>query len=154
MTRGVGIDPVTFEVLQNAMASVVDNMALTVLRTAHSGVVKDAMDYSTALCDRNGNVLAQGLTIVLHLGSFPDAVKAVIDRFHGNINPGDVFILNDPYLAGGIHLPDIYVIRPVFTGTELECFVGVVAHHTDVGGIVPGSVRTQCRGGITSFLIY
>lgn len=139
----VGIDAVTFEVLQNALASVVDNMALTVLRTAHSGVVKDAMDYSTALCDSDGNVLAQGLTIVLHLGSFPDAVKAVIDKFEGDTNPGDVFILNDPYLAGGIHLPDIYVIRPVFVGDEVQSYVGVVAHHTDVGGIVPGSNSTD-----------
>jgi N-methylhydantoinase B len=141
------IDSITFEVLQNALASVVDNMALTVLRTAHSGVIKDAMDYSTALCDRDGVVLAQGLTIVLHLGSFPDAVRAVIDRFEGDINPGDVFILNDPYLAGGIHLPDIYVVRPVFSPTssdgEVQCFVGVVAHHTDVGGIVPGSNSTD-----------
>ena len=89
MSNGQKIDAITFEVLQNALASVVDNMALTVLRTAHSGIVKDAMDYSTALCDRDGTVLAQGLTIVLHLGSFPDAVKAVIDRSKGNINPGD-----------------------------------------------------------------
>ena len=143
MTGSRKFDAVTFEVLQHALASVVDNMALTVLRTAHSGIVKDAMDYSTALCDRNGIVLAQGLTIVLHLGSFPDAVKAVIDRFKGDINPGDVFILNDPYLAGGIHLPDIYVIRPVFTHDKLECYIGVVAHHTDVGGIVPGSNSTD-----------
>jgi N-methylhydantoinase B len=143
LSNGQKIDAVTFEVLQNALVSVVDNMALTVLRTAHSGIVKDAMDYSTALCDRDGTVLAQGLTIVLHLGSFPDAVKAVIDRSKGNINPGDIFILNDPYLAGGIHLPDIYVIRPIFTGEQLECFVGVVAHHTDVGGIVPGSNSTD-----------
>jgi N-methylhydantoinase B len=101
------------------------------------------MDYSTALCDRDGTVVAQGLTIVLHLGSFPDAVKAVVDKFKGDINPGDLFILNDPYLAGGIHLPDIYVIRPVFTDGTLQCFVGVVAHHTDVGGIVPGSNSTD-----------
>lgn len=137
------IDSIEMEVLRNALASIVDSMALTVMRTAHSGVVKDAMDYSTGLCDRDGTVIAQGLTIVLHLGSFPNAVAAVLRDFEGDINPGDVFILNDPYLAGGIHLPDIYVIRPVFHEDSLEAFAVVVAHHTDVGGIVPGSNSTD-----------
>jgi N-methylhydantoinase B len=141
-------------------------MALTVMRTAYSGVVKDAMDYSTAFCDRQGRVIAQGLTIVLHLGSFPDAVAHLMTKFKGKIFPGDVFIMNDPYGSGGIHLPDIYVIKPVFVpmsgpgrvrspsrtmgtsgpgrrGESLEGFAGVVAHHTDVGGIVPGSNSTD-----------
>ena len=161
-------DPVLFEVVQNGLASLVDEMALTVMRTAYSGVVKDAMDYSTAFCDREGRVIAQGLTIVLHLGSFPDAVASVMSKFKGRINPGDMFILNDPYGSGGIHLPDIYVIKPVFVpvrqaeqgasilarrarptkvspdeGLCLEGFAGVVAHHTDVGGLVPGSNSTD-----------
>ncbi|MSQ08037.1 MAG: hydantoinase B/oxoprolinase family protein [Dehalococcoidia bacterium] len=161
-------DPVLFEVVQNGLASLVDEMALTVMRTAYSGVVKDAMDYSTAFCDREGRVIAQGLTIVLHLGSFPDAVASVMSKFKGRIYPGDMFIMNDPYGSGGIHLPDIYVIKPVFVsatsavpgrskgigrarsvgvgtdhGLHLEGFAGVVAHHTDVGGLVPGSNSTD-----------
>ncbi len=141
-TRG-DIDPIAFEVVQNGLSSLVDNMALAVMRTAHSGVVKDAMDYSTGLCNTSGTVIAQGLTIVLHLGSFPEAVKAVIRDFQDDMNPGDVFVLNDPYLAGGIHLPDIYVIRPIFIDAKVEAYTAVVAHHTDVGGIVPGSNSTD-----------
>lgn len=137
------IDPITFEVIQNGLASLVDEMALTVMRTAYSGVVKDAMDYSTAFCDADGEVVAQGLTIVVHLGSFPDAVRAILTKFRGRIYEGDMFISNDPYTAGGIHLPDIYVFKPVFAGGRLEGFSGVVAHHTDVGGIVPGSNSTE-----------
>ena len=137
------IDPITFEVIRNGLDTLVDEMALTVMRTAHSGVVKDAMDYSTAFCDRNGQVVAQGLTIVCHLGSFPDAVASVIEKYGDTMAEGDVFILNDPYGSGGIHLPDIYVIQPVFVDGEPEGFAGVIAHHTDVGGIVPGSNSTD-----------
>ncbi|HEY7037121.1 MAG TPA: hydantoinase B/oxoprolinase family protein [Thermomicrobiales bacterium] len=137
------IDPVTFEVVQNGLGSIVDEMALTIMRTAYSGVVKDALDYSTGFCDRTGEVIAQGLTIVLHLGSFPSAVKNILRRYDGRIFPGDVFILNDPYTAGGIHLPDIYVIKPVFAGDELQGFACALAHHTDVGGLVPGSNSTE-----------
>ena len=137
------IDPITFEVIRNGLDTLVDEMALTVMRTAHSGVVKDAMDYSTAFCDRNGQVVAQGLTIVCHLGSFPAAVASVINKYGDKMADGDVFILNDPYTSGGIHLPDVYVIQPVFIDSHLEGFAGVVAHHTDIGGIVPGSNSTD-----------
>ena len=137
------IDPITFEVIRNGLDSLVDEMALTIMRTAYSGIVKDAMDYSTAFCDREGRTVAQGLTIVLHLGSFPVAVKSVITKYRGAIEPGDVFILNDPYTSGGIHLPDIYIIKPVFVDNELEGFSCAIAHQTDVGGIVPGSNSTN-----------
>ena len=137
------VDPVTFEVLRNGLDSLVDEMALTVMRTAYSGIVKDALDYSTAFADRNGRVIAQGLTIVLHLGSFPVAVRSILDKYADAIEPGDIYILNDPYTSGGIHLPDIYVIKPVFYEGELQGFSCVVAHHTDVGGIVPGSNSTN-----------
>jgi len=136
------IDPITFEVVTSALASLADEMALTVLRTAYSGVVRDAMDYSTGFCDRNGDIVAQGLTIVVHLGSFPGAVKNILERYRGRIEPDDVFILNDPYGSAGIHLPDIYVIKPVFCDGSLEGFACALAHHTDVGGIVPGSNST------------
>jgi N-methylhydantoinase B len=137
------IDPITFEVIQHGLGAVVDEMALTIMRTAYSGVVKDALDYSTAFCDRHGRMIAQGLTLVVHLGSFPGAVEAILARYGGRIEPGDVFILNDPYGSGGIHLPDIYVIMPVFVDGALEGFACTLAHHTDVGGLVPGSNSTD-----------
>jgi N-methylhydantoinase B len=136
------VDPITFEVVANALGSMVDEMALIIMRTAHSGVVKDALDYSTAFCDRDGQLIAQGLTISLHLGSFPDAVAAIRRKYGDRTVEGDVFIANDPYGSGGIHLPDIYVIQPVFVDGALEAFACTVAHHTDVGGYIPGSNST------------
>lgn len=142
MTSG-RLDPITFEVVKNALDSLVDEMAITVMRTAYSGVVKEALDYSTALCGADGQVIAQGLTIILHLGSFPVAVQSVLTKFDGRINSGDVFVLNDPYTSGGIHLPDVYIIKPVFAEDALQGFVGTVAHQTDIGGLVPGSNSTE-----------
>ena len=112
------IDPIAFEVVKNALGSMVDEMALIIMRTAHSGVVKDALDYSTAFCDRHGQLIAQGLTISLHLGSFPDAVAAIRRKYGERLLDGDVFIANDPYGSGGIHpvsythltLPTIYSV--------------------------------------------
>ena len=146
------IDPITFEVIRNGLDSLVEEMALTVMRTAYSGIVKDALDYSTAFCDRDAQVIAQGLTIVLRLGSFPVAVESILAKHGDTIAPDDVYILNDPYTAGGIHLPDIYIIKPVFVDGELQGFSCVVAHQTDVGGIVPGSnssVSRKLAGGMS-----
>ena len=137
------IDPITFEVVRNAFDSLVDEMAITVMRTAQSGVVKDAMDYATVFCDREGRVIAQGVTVVLMANVFPDAIAAVLDRFAGDINPGDVFIANDPYGSGGSHLPDVYIMRPIFIDDQLEGFSGVTAHQADIGGLVPGSNSTN-----------
>lgn len=132
-------DPVLTEIVRNALDAIADEIALIVLRTACSGIVRDSMDYSTAVCDAAGATLAQGLTTPLHLGSFQDAMQALIRRFEGDVAEGDVFIFNDPYLASGQHLPDIYIIRPVFVEGTLEGWATTVAHHNDVGGIVPGS---------------
>src|SRR6516225_5534664 len=134
-----GVDPITFEVIKNALDSIADEMAIVLMRSAYSPIVRDSLDYSTAICDRDGAMLAQGLTTPLHLGSFPDAMRHLVTRYGGRMRPGDVFALNDPYGAGGIHLPDIYVIRPIFWEGAVEGYAATVAHHTDVGGLTPGS---------------
>lgn len=133
------IDPVTFEVIKNALESIADEMALVVMRSSYSPVVRDSMDYSTALCDHKGSMVAQGLTTALHLGSFPDAMKHLIKEYAGQIHEGDVFIMNDPYGSGGMHLPDIYVTKPIFFNGKVEGYAISLVHHTDVGGIAPGS---------------
>src|SRR2546429_9110425 len=99
MTSPQRIDAITLEVIQNALGSLVDEMALIVMRTAYSGIVRDALDYSTALCDRNGEMVAQGMTIALHLGSFPAAVRSILTSYAGRMGAGDMFIMNDPYSA-------------------------------------------------------
>jgi N-methylhydantoinase B len=135
-------DPIEFELFKNALFGVADEMALTVFRTTYSGVLKDNMDYSTALFDGEGVLVAQGLTLPGHLGSMPTAIAAVKTAFAGQVHPGDVFILNDPF-AGGMHLPDVFVFKPIFEPAEEEAgpiaWAGTVCHHTDVGGRVPGS---------------
>jgi N-methylhydantoinase B len=133
------LDPILLEVFKNGFEAVADEMALILMRTAHSPIVRDAMDYSTALCDPDGQTLAQGLTTPMHLGSFYDAMRHLIVQYAGRIAPGDVFIGNDPYLASGQHLPDIYVIKPIFHGGALCGWATTIAHHVDVGGLVPGS---------------
>ena len=138
MTRK--IDPITFEVVRNALSSIADEMALVVLRSAYSPVVRDAMDYSTAVCDRHGQVVAQGLTLAVQLGSFPDVMEVLLREFRDDMAPGDIFICNDPYGSGGQHLPDLYVIKPLFVDGTVRGYAATMAHHSDVGGIAPGSV--------------
>lgn len=132
------IDPVTFAVVKNAMDALVDEVAYTVLRTARSEIVKDVMDYSAAICDRDGRMIAQAKTIALHLGAIPEAMEAVRQRYGASLRPGDAVILNDPY-EGGMHLPDIFMFVPFFYQGEIEGYCVVICHHTDVGGRVPGS---------------
>jgi N-methylhydantoinase B len=134
-----GIDPIRLEVLKNAFDTIADEMALILMRTAHSPIVRDSMDFSTALCDASGETLAQGVTTPMHLGSFYDAMRFLIRRFEGQVRDGDVYIANDPYAAAGQHLPDIYIITPIFFESALAGWATTVAHHADVGGIVPGS---------------
>src|SRR5688500_8389782 len=133
------LDPVTFDLVRNALESIVDDMALTIVRTAYSNVVRDNMDFSTGFCDRHGELVAQGLTIPMHLGSVPDAMASMMATYGGTVAPGDIWIMNDPY-EGGMHLPDIFVVTPIFTAEErLVGYAVTIAHHTDVGGRVAGS---------------
>ena len=96
-------DPITLELFKNALFSIADEMAVTICRTTYSGVLRDNMDFSTAFTDAGGKLVAQGLTIPLHLGSIPTALEAVLAEFEGDVNPGDVFVINDPYHAGCVY---------------------------------------------------
>ncbi|MEA2246243.1 MAG: N-methylhydantoinase, partial [Solirubrobacteraceae bacterium] len=137
------IDPITLEVINNGLAAVADEMALVVMRSSYSPVVRDTMDYSTALCDRRGQVVAQGLTLAVQLGSFPTVMDHLLAEHADAAEPGDVFISNDPYGSGGQHLPDIFVIKPVFLNGTIEGWAATIAHHSDIGGIAPGSVAVH-----------
>lgn len=133
------ISPFELEVLKSALETIADELAIIVMRTSCSSIVRDAIDYSTALCDAAGHTLAQGATTPLHLGSFHEAMRNLVATQDGRIAPGDIFVFNDPYLAAGQHLPDIYVVRPIFVAGRLEGWATTVAHQNDIGGIVPGS---------------
>jgi len=131
-------DPITLAVIKNALDSIVDEVAYTVLRTARSEIVKDVMDFSAAICDAQGNMIAQAKTIALHLGAVPEAMAAIREKYGSDIHEGDAIILNDPY-QGGMHLPDIFMFTPIFFEGHLESFSVVICHHTDMGGRVAGS---------------
>ena len=133
------IDPFLREVIRYAFDAIADNMALTLMRTSHSGIVRDSLDFSTALSDATGQTIAQGVCTPMHLGCFQDAVSKVIQDYEGKIYPEDVFIFNDPFVAAGQHLPDIYITTPIFYGRKIVAWATALAHHSDVGGIVAGS---------------
>ena len=132
------IDPITLGLIGNQLSCTANEMANTVIRSAYSTVIRDCMDFSTALCDKNGQMVAQGVTIPLQLGSIPFALAATRRKFEGQVFPGDVFIMNDPF-EGGIHIPDVFIFQPIFHEGILFAFSAAVAHHLDMGGRVPGS---------------
>jgi len=132
-------DPFLREVIKYAFDAIADNMALTLMRTSHSGIVRDSLDFSTALSDATGQTVAQGVCTPMHLGCFQDALKNVIKSFEEKIYQDDVFIFNDPFAAAGQHLPDIYITSPIFRDSRIVAWATALAHHSDVGGIVAGS---------------
>src|ERR1700750_853929 len=110
-------DPARFEVVKNALTSAAEEMKIVLAKTAYPPLVKVAGDYSCGLFDTHGSMVAQGPALPIHLGSMPDAVRAVVQAFP-DAAPGDVFIHNDPY-QGGSHLPDVNVVAPAYFGTRM-----------------------------------
>ncbi len=133
------IDPIEFEIFKNLFVSVAEEMGVTLCRTGFSPNIKERLDYSCAIYDGSGETIAQGDHMPVHLGAMPLSVRAAID--HVAMEPGDIVILNDPF-QGGTHLPDITLVSPVFLGRgSLPSFyVANRAHHSDVGGMTPGSM--------------
>jgi N-methylhydantoinase B/oxoprolinase/acetone carboxylase alpha subunit len=132
------IDPITREIIQHALAAAADEMALALYRTAYSTIVRDCLDYSTSLCGPSGEMIAQGVTIPLHLGSVPFAMATLLKKYGDQMEDGDVFILNDPF-DGGMHIPDIFIIKPIYWESRRIAYAVSTAHHLDMGGRLPGS---------------
>ena len=138
------LDPVTFEVLKNAFGNLVDQMSEQILRTCYSFVIY-CRDFSSALCDANGDTIMQGSQdIAVHVGTLHLTAKAVINTFKDDIHEGDVFIFNDPYV-GGTHFCDVRIVRPVFWKGEILAFTLTNGHWADVGGTVPGSFDVSAK---------
>jgi N-methylhydantoinase B len=135
------MDAVTLQVMVGALRAACDEMGAVLIRSAHSANIKERRDCSTGLFDADGQMVMQAEHIPVHLGAMPAAVASVLGEAH---EPGDAWILNDPF-RGGTHLPDITVISPVFARDELLGFAASRAHHADVGGRVPGSMPADSR---------
>ena len=118
------VDPVTLQIVANALASIADEMATTIFRTAHSTVVRDGMDFSAAILDPRGETVAQAVTVPFHLGSLPAAIERLLEHYGDRMAPGDVYLMNDPF-DGGIHLQDMFLFKPVHHEGEL---IGFTTH--------------------------
>src|SRR3984893_18716463 len=131
-------DPATFEIIKNSLYKIAEEMRVVLAKTAYSPLLKSAGDYSCGVFDARGGMVAQGPDLPIHLGSMPDAVRAVVAAFTADVHEGDVFIHNDPY-CGGSHLPDVNVVRPAFHEGRLLGYACLRAHWPDVGSATPGS---------------
>ncbi|SIO04755.1 5-oxoprolinase (ATP-hydrolysing) [Sulfurivirga caldicuralii] len=132
-------DPVWLELFNNRFMHIAEQMGVVLARTAHSVNIKERLDFSCALFNANGELIANAPHVPVHLGSMGESVRAVRDKVGHLLAPGDAWVLNDPY-AGGTHLPDITVVSPVFVDNRLAFFVASRGHHADVGGTTPGSM--------------
>jgi 5-oxoprolinase (ATP-hydrolysing) len=139
-TVGTDVDPVMLEVFNNLFMSVAEHMGATLQNTAYSVNIKERLDFSCAIFDARGDLIANAPHIPVHLGSMGDSVRTVIARNSRSIRPGNVYMLNSPY-DGGTHLPDVTVITPVFdvAGNSILFYVASRGHHADIGGRTPGS---------------
>src|ERR671915_842749 len=135
------LDPVTLSVLASALAGVAEEMGALLVRAAYSSNIKERRDCSAALFDAQGRMVAQAEHIPVHLGAMPEAVAAIMGR---DPEPGDVFAINDPY-SGGTHLPDITLVSPISPEGEIVGYAVTRAHHSDVGGMRPGSMPSDSR---------
>ena len=139
---GTTVDPVLLEVFNNLFMNIAEQMGLQLQNTAYSVNIKERLDFSCALFDAQGNLIANAPHMPVHLGSMGESIKTVIRENAGRMSPGDVYVLNDPY-HGGTHLPDVTVITPVYleaTGETPMFYVGSRGHHADIGGTTPGSM--------------
>lgn len=140
---GTTVDPVMLEVFNNLFMNIAEQMGLQLQNTAHSVNIKERLDFSCALFDTDGNLVANAPHMPVHLGSMGESVRSIIEKNRGNVSRGDVFAINDPY-DGGTHLPDVTVITPVYLeGQKTDepiFYVGSRGHHGDIGGTTPGSM--------------
>jgi N-methylhydantoinase B len=130
-------DVTWLEIIKNAFESIADGMAVTIVRTSRSSVVRSSLDFSTAVLNHRGELIGQGMCVPIHLGGMMPALDACLDYYEDAIRPGDVLINNDPY-DGGSHLPDIFLYKPIFVGDSLIGYACAMAHQTDIGGRVAG----------------
>jgi len=138
---GTAADPVMLEVFNNLFMSIAEQMGATLANTAQSVNIKERLDFSCAVFDRDGGLVANAPHLPVHLGSMGESIETVIRQRRGAMRPGDVYVLNAPY-NGGTHLPDVTVVTPVFdhAGGEVLFYVGARGHHADIGGTTPGSM--------------
>ncbi|MDG1155899.1 MAG: hydantoinase B/oxoprolinase family protein [Amylibacter sp.] len=137
----VDLDPIRLEIIANGLRSIADECFVALMRSAYSTNIKERKDHSIAIVDTKGRLVVQAaLTLPIHIASMGGLMKCVIEKFGDDIKDGDIFVANDPHTAGGTHLPDINYAMPIFIGGDIVAFICNIAHHADIGGMVPGSM--------------
>ena len=138
----MSIDPITLEIMSNGLKSIADETYIALMKSAYSTNIKERHDHSTAIIDPRGRLVVQAEnSLAIHLGSMMGLMNTLLAKMPlSDVREGDIFISNDPYVAGGSHLPDVNMAMPVFAGGKLVCFMCNIAHHADIGGITPGSM--------------
>ena len=136
------IDAVTLEIIRGKLLAIVDEMALVLARSSMSPVIYEVLDFACGVCDRDGQLVAQTNRITVFTGTFSTQIGAVLGKFRDNINPGDIFLMNNPY-EGGSHLCDVAVIKPIFIEGRLVAFAIAVAHWSEIGGKTAGSLPSD-----------
>ncbi|MEA3405230.1 MAG: hydantoinase B/oxoprolinase family protein [Pseudomonadota bacterium] len=144
LTQSQMADPIQLALFNNRFMSIAEQMGATLAKTAHSVNIKERLDFSCALFDVEGQLIANAPHVPVHLGSMGESVKTVIQKVGSSIQAGDAYVLNNPY-AGGTHLPDITLISPVFIEDQLRFYVASRGHHADVGGLTPGSMPANSQ---------
>jgi N-methylhydantoinase B len=140
-----GYDPITLEIIQSSLQAAADEMFAALRRTAMSAIIYEVLDMGTGITDKNGELAGSGAGIPAFVGVLDKTVKRVLEKFNqpGDIEPGDIFITNDPYTGGVTHLNDVVLVMPVFAGDDIVAWTANIAHWNDVGGMVPGSMSTD-----------
>jgi len=140
-------DPITIEIIQSSLQAAADEMFAALRHTAMSAIIYEVLDMGTGITDRHGEMAGSGAGIPAFVGVLDKTVKKVLEKFNkpGDIEPGDVFITNDPYHGGVTHLNDVVLVMPVFVGDEMVAWTANIAHWNDVGGMVPGSMSTDAK---------
>lgn len=133
------VDPITTSVIQHRLTAIVEEMGEAMLRTSYSQILNSSRDFSAAMVDKDCQLVAQAEHIPVHVGAMPWAAKAVVDYFGEDVHEGDLFLVNDPYLGYGSHLPDVTVFAPVFVEGEVAFWTINRAHHSDIGGSTHGA---------------
>ena len=143
----VTLDPIALEILSNGLRSIADETYIALMKSAYSTNIKERHDHSTAIIDPRGRLVVQAEnSLAIHLGSMMGMVHTILAKVPpAGMRDGDIFVANDPFVAGGSHLPDVNLAMPIFVEGGLLCFMCNIAHHADIGGMAPGSMA----GGMT-----
>ena len=149
-SRPPELDPIRLEIIANGLRSITDESFVALMKSAYSSNIKERNDHSTAIVDADGRLVVQTMRSPIHIASMVGLMEKLLEKYGpdrpgGDLRPGDIFVANDPHVAGGTHLPDVNMAAPVFHGDRLVGFVCNIAHHADIGGMAPGSMA----GGMT-----